>query len=209
MPAAWAGELAVPSIADVRWRGSRGKTAGGRIELAGWDDQLADRRGRDGRYGSCSPTSASNTAASPPCRISARHSSPPAGRSTGCTAPARVPRSPTWPGRRRPTARDPCSSRATPPELAQVVNGTSPDGILDTCHAERHPAGARALHDAMAHPRSGAPTSAPRRCATPCPRTWFPPTARCRCPCCTKPGRCCSTRRARRPRHCGGRIASG
>ena len=35
-------------------------------------------------------------------------------------------------------------------KLAQVVKGISPDGLLDTYHAERHPAGARALKHTMA-----------------------------------------------------------
>ncbi len=35
-------------------------------------------------------------------------------------------------------------------KLAQVVDGTSPDGLLDTYHAERHPVGARVLHNTMA-----------------------------------------------------------
>ena len=35
-------------------------------------------------------------------------------------------------------------------KLAQVVNGTSPDGLLDTYHAERHPVGACVLHNTMA-----------------------------------------------------------
>jgi hypothetical protein len=35
-------------------------------------------------------------------------------------------------------------------KLAQVVNGTSPDDLLDTYHAERHPVGARALQTTMA-----------------------------------------------------------
>jgi 3-(3-hydroxy-phenyl)propionate hydroxylase len=35
-------------------------------------------------------------------------------------------------------------------KLAQVVNKTSPDSLLDTYHAERHPVGARALHNTMA-----------------------------------------------------------
>jgi len=35
-------------------------------------------------------------------------------------------------------------------KLAQVVDGTSPEGILDTYHAERHPIGARVLHNTMA-----------------------------------------------------------
>jgi len=35
-------------------------------------------------------------------------------------------------------------------KLAQVVGGTSPRGLLDTYHAERHPVGARVLHITMA-----------------------------------------------------------
>jgi len=35
-------------------------------------------------------------------------------------------------------------------KLAQVVHGTSPDGLLDTYHAERHPVGARVLQGTMA-----------------------------------------------------------
>ncbi len=35
-------------------------------------------------------------------------------------------------------------------KLAQVVGGVSPDSLLDTYHAERHPAGARALQYTMA-----------------------------------------------------------
>ena len=35
-------------------------------------------------------------------------------------------------------------------KLAQVVNGTSPDSLLDTYHAERHPVGARVLRYSMA-----------------------------------------------------------
>jgi hypothetical protein len=35
-------------------------------------------------------------------------------------------------------------------KLAQVVKGTSPDSLLDTYHAERHPIGARVLRNTMA-----------------------------------------------------------
>jgi hypothetical protein len=35
-------------------------------------------------------------------------------------------------------------------KLAQVVSGTSPESLLDTYHAERHPVGARALRTALA-----------------------------------------------------------
>ncbi len=36
-------------------------------------------------------------------------------------------------------------------KLAQVVKRTSPEGLLDTYHAERHPVGARVLRTTMAH----------------------------------------------------------
>src|SRR5439155_15267888 len=35
-------------------------------------------------------------------------------------------------------------------KLAQVVNRTSPEGLLDTYHAERHPVAARVLRNTMA-----------------------------------------------------------
>jgi 3-(3-hydroxy-phenyl)propionate hydroxylase len=35
-------------------------------------------------------------------------------------------------------------------KLAQVVHGTSPESLLDTYHAERHPVGARVLHNTSA-----------------------------------------------------------
>jgi 3-(3-hydroxy-phenyl)propionate hydroxylase len=35
-------------------------------------------------------------------------------------------------------------------KLGQVVNGTSPDSLLDTYHAERHPVGARVQHNTLA-----------------------------------------------------------
>ncbi|EHB54996.1 Pentachlorophenol monooxygenase [Mycolicibacterium rhodesiae JS60] len=35
-------------------------------------------------------------------------------------------------------------------KLAQVVNGTAPESLLDTYHAERHPVAARVLHTTMA-----------------------------------------------------------
>jgi 3-(3-hydroxy-phenyl)propionate hydroxylase len=35
-------------------------------------------------------------------------------------------------------------------KLAQVINKTSPESLLDTYHAERHPVGARVLHTTMA-----------------------------------------------------------
>ena len=36
-------------------------------------------------------------------------------------------------------------------KLAQVVNGTSPEGLVDTYHSERHPVAARVLRTTMAH----------------------------------------------------------
>jgi hypothetical protein len=42
-------------------------------------------------------------------------------------------------------------------KLAQVVNGTSPESLLDTYHAERHPVGARVLHNTMAQVALGGP----------------------------------------------------
>ena len=36
-------------------------------------------------------------------------------------------------------------------KLAQVVNGTSPESLLDTYHEERHPVAARVLRTTMAH----------------------------------------------------------
>jgi 2-polyprenyl-6-methoxyphenol hydroxylase-like FAD-dependent oxidoreductase len=42
-------------------------------------------------------------------------------------------------------------------KLAQVVAGTSPESMLDTYHAERHPVGARVLHNTMAQVALGEP----------------------------------------------------
>ncbi len=50
-------------------------------------------------------------------------------------------------------------------KLAEVISGTSPDSLLDTYHAERHPVGARVLRDTMAQTvlrRSDARTDALR-----------------------------------------------
>jgi 3-(3-hydroxy-phenyl)propionate hydroxylase len=50
-------------------------------------------------------------------------------------------------------------------KLAQVVKGTSPESLLDTYHAERHPVAARVLHNTMAQTvlaRSDARTDALR-----------------------------------------------
>ena len=44
-------------------------------------------------------------------------------------------------------------------KLAQVVNGTSPESLLDTYHAERHPVGARVLQNTMAQTALSRPTT--------------------------------------------------
>ncbi len=54
-------------------------------------------------------------------------------------------------------------------KLAQVVNGTSPESLLDTYHAERHPVGARVLRNTMAQTALTAATSGSTPCARPCP----------------------------------------
>jgi 2-polyprenyl-6-methoxyphenol hydroxylase-like FAD-dependent oxidoreductase len=52
-------------------------------------------------------------------------------------------------------------------KLAQVVNGTSPDGLLVTYHAERHRLVPACCTTPWRRSRSGALTSAPMRSATP------------------------------------------
>jgi len=42
-------------------------------------------------------------------------------------------------------------------KLAQVVDGTSPESLLDTYHSERHPVGSRVLHNTMAQVALGSP----------------------------------------------------
>ena len=51
-------------------------------------------------------------------------------------------------------------------KLAQVVKGTSPDSLLDSYHAERHPVAARVLRITMASVAPAPKTTARRRCAT-------------------------------------------
>ena len=51
-------------------------------------------------------------------------------------------------------------------KLARVVKGISPDRLLDSYHAERHPVAARVLQNRWRSPRSCAATSAARPCAT-------------------------------------------
>ena len=50
-------------------------------------------------------------------------------------------------------------------KLAQVVNGTSPESLLDTYHAERHPVGARVLQNTMAQVALVRPRRPPRGAA--------------------------------------------
>ena len=52
-------------------------------------------------------------------------------------------------------------------KLAQVVNKTSPESLLDTYHAERHPVGARVLHNTMAQVALGRTDERTRPSATP------------------------------------------
>src|SRR5580693_1974461 len=105
--------------------------------------------------------------------MSARRSSPSTAPITASTARPGFPASPTWRARRRPTVTGASSWPATPPtytrpwagrgsnigvqdavnlgwKLAQVVKGASPDSLLDTYHAERHPVAARVLRNTMA-----------------------------------------------------------
>ena len=59
-------------------------------------------------------------------------------------------------------------------KLAQVVKGTSPDSLLDTYHAERHPVAARALRNTMV---SVALRRADDRTQALRDTTWFGPPA--------------------------------
>ena len=54
-------------------------------------------------------------------------------------------------------------------KLAQVVKGTSPERLLDTYHAERHPVGARVLHNTMAQVALRGTDERTEPCATPWP----------------------------------------
>ncbi len=124
-----------------------------------------------GRSGSCSPSPRS-APASRRSRICAPASSPCMAPTTASTVPRGSPASPTRPGRRRRTAgrvllagdaahiHSPMGGQGLNLgvqdavnlgwKLAQVVKGISPDSLLDTYHAERHPIGARVLRTTMA-----------------------------------------------------------
>ena len=54
-------------------------------------------------------------------------------------------------------------------KLAQVVKGTSPESLLDTYQAERHPVGARVLHNTMAQTALNRGDERTKPCARPCP----------------------------------------
>jgi len=92
------------------------------------------------------------------------------GTDYGIHSPTSISRFTDMSGRPRPTARDGCCWPATPNppdggqgiqtgvqdavnlgwKLAQVVKGSSPQSLLDTYHAERHPVAARVLRNTMA-----------------------------------------------------------
>ena len=57
-------------------------------------------------------------------------------------------------------------------KLAQVVNETSPESLLDTYHAERHPVGARVLQNTMAQVALSRTDQRSRPSATPCSNCW-------------------------------------
>ena len=129
--------------------------------------------GRRAVPGRAARASTSTTPASPRWRTSARRSSPPTGPTSGCTAPRWISRF-TDMTRQAASYRDGRvllagdAAHVHPPQggqglnigvqdavnlgwkLAQVVDGTSPESLLDTYHAERHPVGARVLHNTMA-----------------------------------------------------------
>ena len=132
-------------------------------------------------------------AASRRCATSARRSSPCTAPTTASTVPPGSPGSPTWRGRPRRIASGRVllagdAAHVHPPDggqglnigvqdavnlgwkLAQVVNGTSPESLLDTYHAERHPVGCArvAQHDGAGRAPPRGRTHA-RRCATPLP----------------------------------------
>ena len=64
-------------------------------------------------------------------------------------------------------------------KLAQVVGGTSPDGLLDTYDAERHPVAARVLQNTMAQIALSAATTATGPCAPAWPScsAWTSPAS--------------------------------
>ena len=63
-------------------------------------------------------------------------------------------------------------------KLAQVVNGTSPESLLDTYHAERHPVAARALQHTMAQVALAAPRRPHAGAGRGASPTWPPWTSR-------------------------------
>ena len=129
--------------------------------------------GRDGSSGSCWPRTHSNSGQEPTLKDLSEaldrrrrdrlrsaqpeldlpvHRHVPAGRV--------VPQRARAPGRRRRPRASPHGGQGLNTgvqdavnlgwKLAQVVNRTSPESLLDTYHAERHPVGARVLHNTMA-----------------------------------------------------------
>ncbi|MBB2794279.1 UNVERIFIED_ORG: 3-(3-hydroxy-phenyl)propionate hydroxylase [Rhizobium pisi] len=70
-------------------------------------------------------------------------------------------------------------------KLAQVVKGLSPEALLDTYHAERHPVAARVLRTTMAQVALQRTMTAPKRSGTSCWNSldWMRPARR-------SPGKC-------------------
>jgi 3-(3-hydroxy-phenyl)propionate hydroxylase len=56
-------------------------------------------------------------------------------------------------------------------KLAQVIKRISPQNLLDTYHAERHPVAARVLRNTWRKLRFVGPTTVQQRCAIPCPNS--------------------------------------
>ena len=155
-------------------RGRDGRGAGDRLPPRGRRHRCPSIGGRAGsRFGSCSPNDTSNTPATPPCGELREALVAVYGTDYGL-------RSANWISRFTDMTRQAASYRhgrvllagdaahVHPPQggqglntgvqdavnlgwkLAQVVNKTSPESLLDTYHAERHPVGARVLHNTMA-----------------------------------------------------------
>jgi len=128
----------------------------------------------DGRtVGSSRPSHGSAPPPSPRSQTSAKHLRPCTARTSGSTIPCGSRGSPMPPGKQPPTAVGGCYSPETPRtsihlpagrgiglgvqdavnlgwKLAQVVQGVSPEALLDTYHAERHLATARVVRNVMA-----------------------------------------------------------
>ena len=134
-----------------------------------------DRQGGGWRAGAgrADRTAGADPPANPPCAMSARRSSPSTGPTYGIHSPTWISRftdmtrqAAAYRDRRVLLAGD--AAHVHPPvggqglnigvqdavnlgwKLAQVVKRTSPESLLDTYHAERHPVAARVLRNTMA-----------------------------------------------------------